>query len=367
MHGRLLELVGLVRVLGQAHEQHGERRVGDDRRAGLIALRKQETRHRERDCGQTGDRRDGDEQVQANALIEQRLGGRLSAVAPRAEHRRINAAHDADRDHGEQAARDRVVGRIVGVQHVAVKADHEIFVDLVEQRDRDRNTHQRNAVLEEAAEQRSGEKAQADNGRKAEREYCADGRYAVRDRVREDRRERRRVIRLAADERERDRELERGRGQRPENRRLNAAELNERGVQHLKRGIRAEHQCAAPVKRIARYSCRDAAACRDEHAQTEINGRNGRKQAAPAVRAIFLADIARRGIRHPAGKDEVDQLHGRVGQVEAGDSTLDEDMRIERRAGYDEQTLDDLRRQEHHRIPCHGIFGGQVHPSLSVR
>lgn len=184
------------------------------------------------------------------------------------------------------------------------------------------------------------------------------------DRVREDRRERRRIIRLAADERERDRELERGRGQRPENRRLDAAELNERGVQHLKRGIRAEHQRAAPVKRIARCSCRDAAACRDDHAQSEINGRNGRKQAAPAVRAVFLADIARRGIRHPAGKDEVDQLHGRVSQVEAGDSTLDEDMRIERRAGYDEQTLDDLRRPGTSSHPVSWYFW-RTSPSLS--
>ena len=72
-------------------EQHGERR-GDDRRAGLYSLCEQETRHRERDCGRTGDRRDGDEQVQANALIEQRLGGRLFRRRRHAEHRRINAA-----------------------------------------------------------------------------------------------------------------------------------------------------------------------------------------------------------------------------------------------------------------------------------
>ena len=247
MHGRLLKLVGLVCVLGQTHEQHRKRGVGNDRCACFVAFGEQKARHRERNRRQTGDRRNGNQQVQANALVEQRLCGRLSAVAPRAQHRRVYAAHDADRNHGEQSARNRVVGRIIGVKHIAVEADNEVLVDLVEQRDRNGNAHQRHAIFEKTVEQRLGEVTQPDNRRQTERKDRANGRHAVCNRVSENRRERGRIVGLAADKRERDRELERRRGQRPEDRRLDAAELNERGVQHLKRGIRAEHQRAAPV------------------------------------------------------------------------------------------------------------------------
>ena len=81
VHGRLLKLVGLVCVLGQTHEQHRKRGVGNDRCARFVAFGEQKARHRERNRRQAGDRRNGNQQVQANALVEQRLCGRLTAVA----------------------------------------------------------------------------------------------------------------------------------------------------------------------------------------------------------------------------------------------------------------------------------------------
>ena len=105
--------------------------------------------------------------------------------------------------------------------------------------------------------------------------------------------------------------------------------------------------------------CRNAAADGNEHAQSHIDGRNRGEQAASFIGAVLLTDIAGGGIRHPARKDEVQQLYRGVGQVECTDRTLHKDVGIQRGTPDDEQSLDHLGRQEQHRIARHGIFRGQ--------
>ena len=359
MYGGLLQLIRLVSVLGQAHEQHGKRGIRDDRRTGRVLRREQKPTERQRDRRQARNSGHGDEQIQPYALIEQRLCRGFAALTPAAQHSRIHAAHNTDRDHREQTARDRVVIRVVCVQNVAVKPDNEIFVDLVEQRHRDGNAHQRYAVFEEPVQQRLGEILQPHNNRQAERKHRTDGSYTVRNGIGKDSRERRRIIRLAADKRECNRELEHRRGQRPQDGCFDAAELNQRRIEHLKRRVGAEHQRTAQINRALRHSCRNAAADGNEHAQSHIDGRNRGEQAASFIGAVLLTDIAGGGIRHPARKDEVQQLYRGVGQVECTDRTLHKDVGIQRGTPDDEQSLDHLGRQEQHRIARHGIFRGQ--------
>ena len=91
-----------------------------------------------------------------------------------------------------------------------------------------------------------------------------------------------------------------------------------------------------------RHSRRNAAADGNEHAQSHIDGRNRGEQAASFIGAVLLTDIAGGGIRHPARKDEVQQLYRGVGQVECTDRTLHKDVGIQRGTPDDEQSLDTL-------------------------
>ena len=152
----------------------------------------------------------------------------------------------------------------------------------------------------------------------------------VRNGIGEDSRERRRIIRLAADKRECNRELEHRRGQRPQDGCFDAAELNQRRIEHLKRRVGAEHQRTAQINRTLRHSRRNAAADGNKHAQSHIDGRNRGEQAASFIGAVLLTDIAGGGIRHPARENKVEQLYRSVGQVERADRTLHKDVRIQR-------------------------------------
>ena len=357
--GGLFQLVRLVGVFGQAHEQHGQRGIRDDRRARVIPFREQEPRQRQRHRGQARDRGHRDQQVEPHTLIEQGLGGGLPALAPAAQHSRVYAAHDADRDHREQAGGDRVVAGIYAVHVHVEKADDKVFVDLVEQRDRDGHAHERQAVLEKFAEQPAREKPQPHDRGQAERGNRADACDAVRYGVGGDGRERRGRVVHAEYQRIGNHELEHGGQQAERDRRFHAPELDERGVQDLEDRVAEKHGHEAQIERIMCDSGGDAAEYRDSRADQQIDGCNGGKQAAPLVFVELLADIAGGGVCHPARKDEVSDLYVEVDEIECTDRRLIEQVRIQRRARDDQQALDDLRGQEKHRVARHGVFTGQ--------
>ena len=73
VYGGLLQLIRLVGVLGQAHEQHGKRGIRNDRRTGGILRGEQKPTERQRHRSQTRNSRHSDQQIQPHALIEQRL------------------------------------------------------------------------------------------------------------------------------------------------------------------------------------------------------------------------------------------------------------------------------------------------------
>ena len=73
--------------------------------------------------------------------------------------------------------------------------------------------------------------------------------------------------------------------------RFDAAELNQRRIEHLKRRVGAEHQRAAQIDRTLRHSRRNAAADGNKHAQSHIDGRNRGEQAASFISAVLLTYI----------------------------------------------------------------------------
>lgn len=272
MDGGLLQLIRLVGVFGQPHEKHGERGVGDDRRARVVPRREQEAGHGQRHRGQPCDSRYRDQQIQPHALVEQRLGGGLSAVAPGAQHVRVYAAHDADRDHRKNTRSDRVVLVVDRKGLLAEKTRHQIAVDHVEQRDRDRYPHERHAVGEKLVQQGAGEPAQARDRRDGQREDRAQAGQTVREGVGDERGRGGGVIGCAVDDRISDSQLARRGKQAERDGGAHPAELDQRGVEDLEHGIAEEHARAAEPDRIARDRGRAERDGRDGRADQQIDG-----------------------------------------------------------------------------------------------